>query len=75
MDSACCASTPLYDCAPAPLEDLRYGYLCVSDLLSQAWCEQQMVYSFRPPPDVVIVEREEKPQVIAGSHIHLARGT
>ena len=55
-------------CSP-PMQTFRRRYLWVSDLLSQSWCEQQMVYNFTVPVEVV-----EKPEITAGSELHLARG-
>ena len=52
-----------------PLERFRPGYLWVSDLTRQHWCEQQMWYSFTMP---VVVE--ENPIMTEGSNLHLARG-
>ena len=52
-----------------PLERFRPGYLWVSDLTRQHWCEQQMWYSLTLP---VIVE--ENPVMTEGSNLHLARG-
>ena len=52
-----------------PLYALRKGYLWVSDLLSQAWCEQQMFYKFTVPTVV-----EVDPAMKAGTDLHLARG-
>ena len=52
-----------------PLERFRPGYLWVSDLTRQLWCEQQMWYSFTLPGIV-----EENPVMTEGSNLHLARG-
>ena len=57
---------------PAPLDRFRVkkGYLSVSNLVAQFWCEQQMEYNFLIP--------EQKPdteEVQIGRSIHLARGT
>ena len=57
---------------PAPLDRFRgkKGYLSVSNLVAQFWCEQQMEYNFLIP--------EQKPdteEVQIGRSIHLARGT
>lgn len=57
---------------PAPFDRFRgeKGYLSVSNLVAQFWCEQQMEYNFLIP--------EQKPdteEVQIGRSIHLARGT
>ena len=57
---------------PAPLDRFRgeKGYLSVSNLVAQFWCEQQMEYNFLVP--------EQKPdtqEAQIGRRIHLARGT
>ena len=52
-----------------PLKELRSGYLWVSDLVSQTWCEQQMVYRFTLP-----TEKVDKPVITTGTDMHLARG-
>ena len=52
-----------------PLEKFRSGYLWVSDLTRQNWCEQQMWYSFTLP-----VVEEETQVMTEGSNLHLARG-
>ena len=52
-----------------PLERFRPGYLWVSDLTRQHWCEQQLWYSLTLP---VVVE--ENPVMTEGSSLHLARG-
>ncbi|XP_060599792.1 exonuclease V-like [Ruditapes philippinarum] len=51
-----------------PLERFRPGYLWVSDLTRQNWCEQQVFYSFTVPAIV-----EENPVMTEGSSLHLAR--
>ena len=52
-----------------PLKELRQGYLWVSDLMSQAWCEKQLQYKIKMP------EKVKKPAAVQnGSIIHLARG-
>ena len=53
----------------SPLERFRPGYLWVTDLTRQNWCEQQLYYSFTIPTTA-----EENPAMIAGSDYHLARG-
>ncbi|XP_071553075.1 exonuclease V-like isoform X1 [Panulirus ornatus] len=53
-----------------PIHSLRGGYLWVSDLCSQMWCEQQLEYRLSLPPDDNIPEPE---QVTKGSSLHLAR--
>ena len=50
-----------------PLEKFRKGYLWVSHLTSQYWCEQQMEYSFTRPEEAV----EEPQHVSRGSELHL----
>ena len=52
-----------------PLTRWRRGYLWVSHLVSQLWCEQQMEYSFTRPQDVT----QEPPHMTRGSELHLAR--
>ena len=47
----------------------REAYLTVTNLVSQLWCEQQMVYSFGAPKDAV-----ETPAMAAGTNIHMERG-
>ncbi|XP_074640903.1 exonuclease V-like [Tubulanus polymorphus] len=59
-----------------PLERIRGGYLWVSDLISQSWCEHQMIYkltgvAFLVPQ--IIPPIEESKIVTAGSNLHLAR--
>jgi len=52
-----------------PLEEFRRGYLWVSDLTQQSWCEQKMYYMFTQPGLV------EKPEVMKeGTSLHLERG-
>ncbi|KAG8450705.1 hypothetical protein GDO86_003107 [Hymenochirus boettgeri] len=53
-----------------PLDKFRMKYLWVTNLCSQTWCEQQMVYEFEFPG----VEKQEKTEAMnAGASIHLAR--
>ena len=54
-----------------PLDRFRggAGYLSVSDLTAQFWCEQQMEYNFLAPEP-----RPESEQMQLGKDIHLARG-
>ncbi|XP_053375121.1 exonuclease V-like [Mercenaria mercenaria] len=52
----------------SPLSRFRPGYLWVSDLTRQNWCEQQLYYSFTVPSVV-----EENPVMTEGSSLHLAR--
>lgn len=54
-----------------PLDRFRcgVGYLSVSDLTAQFWCEQQMEYNFIAPKP-----RSETEQMKLGKSIHLARG-
>ncbi|KAK3082622.1 hypothetical protein FSP39_000643 [Pinctada imbricata] len=51
-----------------PLEKYRPGYLWVSDITRQNWCEQQMLYTFTLPTIV-----EETPVMVQGTDLHLAR--
>ncbi|KAK3587586.1 hypothetical protein CHS0354_032786 [Potamilus streckersoni] len=51
-----------------PVEKFRPGYLWVSDLIRQNWCEQQLYYTFTIPGIV-----EENPVMLQGSSLHLAR--
>jgi len=53
-----------------PLDRFRggAGYLSVSDLTAQFWCEQQMEYNFLAPEP-----RPESEQMQLGKDIHLAR--
>lgn len=53
----------------SPLQKFRPGYLWVSDLTRQNWCEQQLYYTFTVPGLV-----EEKPVMTEGSSLHLERG-
>lgn len=50
------------------LQSLRNGYLWVSDLSQQMWCEQQLHLNLTSP-----VEVKETPQMTKGSEMHLAR--
>ena len=52
-----------------PLLEYKRGYLWVSDLCSQTWCERQLHYKFTVPTIKV-----ENPVMTAGSNLHLARG-
>jgi hypothetical protein len=54
----------------SPLERYRGGYLWVTDLVNQIWCEQQMFYKLTMPAIV-----KESPIITAGQHLHLARGS
>lgn len=53
-----------------PLQRFRPGYLWVSDLTRQSWCEQQLYYSFTVPALV-----EETPIMTEGTNLHLERGS
>jgi hypothetical protein len=53
-----------------PLQQFKPGYLWVSDLSSQSWCEQQLYYKFTVPGIV-----EENPAMTKGTNLHLARGS
>lgn len=46
------------------------GYLSVSNLVTQFWCEQQMEYNFLVPE-----QKPETEEMKIGKSIHLARGT
>ena len=52
-----------------PLKRYKGGYLWVSDLTAQVWCEQKLVYSYELPCIV-----EETPAIAQGTNLHLARG-
>lgn len=54
------------------LERFRPGYLWVTDLTKQNWCEQQLFYAFTIPTVAVV---EDTPVMKAGTDYHLARGT
>ena len=58
--------------ASTPLEKFKggRGYLSVTDLTAQFWCEQQMEYSFSAPE----LKLESEPMKM-GKLIHLERGT
>lgn len=53
----------------SPLQRFRPGYLWVSDLTRQSWCEQQLYYSFTVPTLV-----EQNPVITEGTNLHLERG-
>ncbi|XP_056008988.1 exonuclease V-like isoform X2 [Ostrea edulis] len=52
----------------SPLEKFRPGYLWVTDLTRQIWCEQQLYYTFTVPSIA-----GENPVMTAGTDLHLAR--
>lgn len=52
-----------------PIDKWRHGYLWVSHLVSQMWCEQQMEYGFTKKEAILA----EPQHVIRGSELHLAR--
>ena len=52
-----------------PIDKWRPGYLWVSHLTSQLWCEQQMEYGFSRPQ----LASPDNPQMVRGSELHLAR--
>lgn len=52
-----------------PIQLYRNGYLWVSDISRQAWCEQQLEYSFTK----LQMEEPEAPQLSKGTELHLAR--
>ncbi|CAM1301367.1 EXO5 (predicted) [Pycnogonum litorale] len=54
---------------PSRLKHYNRRYLCVTDLTSQLWCEQKMVYSYEVPLPVVI----KKDTVVKGVNLHLKR--
>ncbi|XP_077502587.1 exonuclease V-like [Amblyomma americanum] len=60
-----------------PLQKYRNGRIYVSDLSSQVYCEQKLLYTLIGVPRLkemgFDVEEAERPQVARGSHIHLAR--
>ena len=51
-----------------PLTQIRNGYLWVSDLCSQMWCEQQIEYKLLAPS-----KEPETEQMSKGTELHLAR--
>jgi exonuclease V len=51
-----------------PLTQIRNGYLWVSDLCSQMWCEQQTEYKLIAPS-----KEPESEQMSKGTELHLAR--
>ncbi|XP_056414413.1 exonuclease V [Hyla sarda] len=53
-----------------PLERYFLKYLTVTDICSQVWCEQQMVYKMERP---ALIEPEKTAAMNHGSSIHLAR--
>uniref|UniRef100_A0A8C5LTF4 Exonuclease V n=1 Tax=Leptobrachium leishanense TaxID=445787 RepID=A0A8C5LTF4_9ANUR len=53
-----------------PMEKYKMKYLWVTNLCSQTWCEQQMVYEFELPE---FIEPEKSEAMNTGSSIHLAR--
>ena len=52
-----------------PIDKWRPGYLWVSHLTSQLWCEQQMEYGFSRPQEA----SRDPEHVVRGSELHLAR--
>lgn len=56
--------------AETPLEIYRGSYLKVTDITAQAWCEQQLVYSFSVPREVL-----QTPAMERGTDMHLVKGT
>ena len=44
------------------------GYLCVSDMTKQLWCEQQALLHVTTDIDI------ESPELLRGTELHLARG-
>lgn len=58
------------DAPPPPLARFRRGYLWVSDMSRQAWCEQQVHYGFARPH---LLPEQDAPEVAKGSEMHLAR--
>ena len=59
----------LFAFSEVPIDKWRPGYLWVSHLTSQLWCEQQMEYGFSRPQ----LASPDPPQVVRGSELHLAR--
>ncbi|KAK6190139.1 hypothetical protein SNE40_002070 [Patella caerulea] len=55
-----------------PLERFRPGYLWVSDLTKQNWCEQQLYYSFTMS-GIIEVNPVVQKVMTEGSNLHLAR--
>ncbi|KAM4047250.1 exonuclease V [Anomaloglossus baeobatrachus] len=53
-----------------PLEKYSLRYVTVTDVCSQVWCEQQMVYKMERPAEV---KPERAAAMSEGSSIHLAR--
>jgi len=53
-----------------PIEKWRRGYLWVSHLVSQMWCEQQMEYGFTRSHEAA---KEDPQHVVRGAELHLAR--
>ncbi|XP_071994312.1 exonuclease V [Engystomops pustulosus] len=53
-----------------PLERYSMRYLSVTDICSQVWCEQQMIYKMEQP---LLIEPEKTAAMSEGSSIHLAR--
>ncbi|KAM9320297.1 exonuclease V [Gastrophryne carolinensis] len=53
-----------------PLEKYSMKYLTVTDICSQIWCEQQMVYKIEQPK---ILQPEKMAVINEGASIHLAR--
>ena len=51
-----------------PLTQIRSGYLWVSDLCSQMWCEQQFEYKLTAP-----TKEPETEHMAKGTELHLAR--
>lgn len=56
-----------------PLFLYKYGRLWVTDITQQYWCEQQLVYKYDPPPQLLNTEIVEPAEVTTGSSLHLAR--
>ncbi|XP_071849829.1 exonuclease V-like [Apostichopus japonicus] len=54
--------------AETPLEIYRGSYLKVTDITAQAWCEQQLVYSFSVPREVL-----QTPAMERGTDMHLVK--
>ena len=59
----------LFAFSEVPIDKWRPGYLWVSHLTSQLWCEQQMEYGFSRPQ----LASPDPPQMVRGSELHLAR--
>lgn len=64
-----CLATEAAAADVVPLRDFRRGYLWVSDLSAQLWCEQQVHYRHARPD----LRKPEPVHVARGSDMHLSR--